>query len=95
MTLKQNIKDARERAGLSKKELADAIGKSPNYVYQIEGGQKRPPIKLVAQIADVLGERVSSLLEDDEIVLRIRNEVLQEIGEAQVKQAKDVFESTS
>lgn len=93
MSIHQNIKKARENAGLSKQELAAAIEKSPNYVYQIEGGQKRPPIRLVAKIAEVLGERVTTLLEDDEIVARIRAEVLQDLSEAQIEDAKEFLSS--
>lgn len=84
MSLSENIKQARERAGLSKSDLAKALNISVNYVYQIEGGQKRPPIKLVADISDVVGEKISVLLRDDEIVQRLRAELLEEVSSSDI-----------
>ena len=88
MSLKENINLAREKAGLTKQELAEAIGKSPNYIYQIEGGSRPPPIQLVAKIADALGTSVSTLMAEDEIVMRIRAEVLEELGASQIEEAR-------
>lgn len=85
MSLSENIKAARERAGLSKSDLAKALNISINYVYQIEGGQKRPPIKLVADISDVVDEKISVLLRDDEIVQRLRAELLEEVSANHLK----------
>lgn len=85
MSLSENIKQARERAGLSKSDLAKALNISVNYVYQIEGGQKRPPIKLVADISDVVDEKISVLMRDDEIVQRLRAELLEEVSASDIE----------
>ena len=79
MRLNEQVKYGRERAGLSREDFAKALNISVNYVYQIEGGQKHPPIRLVAKIADVLKERISVLLQDDEIVQRLRAEIIEEV----------------
>ena len=48
----------RERAGLSKADLARAIGKEPSSVRRLFTADVNPELKTVAAIADALGARV-------------------------------------
>lgn len=49
------VRDARERAGLSQKGLAEAVGISPGYPPQIEQGRVRPRPPVLERIAEVTG----------------------------------------
>lgn len=48
----------RERAGMSKADLARAIGKEPSAVRRLFTAAVNPELKTVAAIADALGARV-------------------------------------
>lgn len=56
------IKEARERAGLSQKELAEKIGVAPNTFHGYESGKHDPKSNLLADIARVCGVSVDFLL---------------------------------
>jgi transcriptional regulator with XRE-family HTH domain len=52
----QRIKDARERAGLSRPVLAGLIGMSTEWLKRVENGRiQTPRLEMLAQIADALG----------------------------------------
>lgn len=51
----------RERAGMSKADLARAIGKEPSAVRRLFTAAVNPELKTVAAIADALGARVEIL----------------------------------
>ena len=56
------IKEARERTGLSQKELAEKIGVAPNTFHGYESGKHDPKSNLLADIARVCGVSVDFLL---------------------------------
>ena len=49
-----NIKEKRERLGISQKELADKIGISQSFLCHIEQGRSKPSIDTAIKIAQVL-----------------------------------------
>lgn len=49
------IADLREKAGISGNELAKRAGISQPYLWQIEQGEKDPPLSTISAIADALG----------------------------------------
>lgn len=54
----RQLDDLRERAGMSKAELARAIGKAPSSVRRFFTADVNPELKTVAAIADVFGAEV-------------------------------------
>lgn len=60
------IKEARERAGLSQKQLADILGVAPNTFHGYESGKHDPKSKLLAEIAIACSVTVDFLLGIDE-----------------------------
>lgn len=54
MTIGQWIKEEREKAGLSIRQLADKVGVSNSYLSKIERDLKNPSIDLLAKIGKVL-----------------------------------------
>jgi ribosome-binding protein aMBF1 (putative translation factor) len=54
----RQLDDLREQAGMSKAELARAIGKEPSSVRRFFTADVNPELKTVAALADVLGARV-------------------------------------
>src|SRR5262245_24835853 len=54
----QQLDDLREEAGMSKAELARAIGKEPSSIRRLFTASVNPELKTVAAVADVLGARV-------------------------------------
>lgn len=60
---------ARELRGLTKKDLANKIGKSPSAITQYEAGQTQPEIEAFNQIAMALGFPVSFFSKNDILAL--------------------------
>ncbi len=54
----KQLDELREEAGMSKAELARAIGKEPSSVRRFFTADVNPELKTVAALADVLGARV-------------------------------------
>ncbi len=54
----QQLDELREQAGMSKAELARAIGKEPSSIRRFFTADVNPELKTVAAIADVLGAEV-------------------------------------
>ncbi len=54
----RQLDELREGAGISKAELARAIGKDPSSIRRFFTAEVNPELKTVAAIADVLGARV-------------------------------------
>ncbi len=59
------IKQARVKADLTQKELAEKIGASPSWVYLVEDGQQNAQIHSLRKVAEALGVSIHSLLPDD------------------------------
>ena len=49
-----NIKEKRERLGISQKELAEKVGISQSFLCDIEQGRSKPSIDTAIKIAQVL-----------------------------------------
>ena len=49
------LKARREALGFTQRELAAKFGVEPSHVAFIESGRRKPSLKLIARIADVLG----------------------------------------
>lgn len=54
----RQLDELREEAGMSKAELARAIGKEPSSIRRLFTADVNPELKTVAAIADVLGAKV-------------------------------------
>lgn len=56
------VRRAREAAGLTQPELAKALGLTRSSVSNLEAGRQRPPLHLLAAIAQQTGQAWSDLL---------------------------------
>ncbi|HEX3609412.1 MAG TPA: helix-turn-helix transcriptional regulator [Solirubrobacterales bacterium] len=54
----RQLDELRERAGMSKAELARAIGKAPSSVRRLFTAEVNPELKTVAAVASVLGAEI-------------------------------------
>jgi ribosome-binding protein aMBF1 (putative translation factor) len=61
-TIVRRLDELREAAGMSKAELARAIGKEPSSIRRFFTADVNPELKTVAAVADVLGARVEVIL---------------------------------
>lgn len=50
-----NLKEAREKAGMSMQELGNAVGVSPAAICRYEQGKRNPKIQIAKRLAKVLG----------------------------------------
>lgn len=57
-TVVRQLDDLREEAGMSKAELARAIGKEPSSIRRFFTADVNPELRTVAAVADVLGAKV-------------------------------------
>lgn len=64
MSVGENIRLARERAGLKQADLAERAGVTQAMMCQIERGTKNPSLQIGAEIARILGCSLDSLLVD-------------------------------
>lgn len=55
------LRDERQKAGMSLRELARRLGVSPSFVSQIENGKSSPSVATLYSIAQVLGTSIDSL----------------------------------
>ena len=49
----ENCYNARQKSGLSAEEVAEEIGKSPGYIYQLERAVFNPPLAVLVQLRDL------------------------------------------
>jgi transcriptional regulator with XRE-family HTH domain len=59
------LKKIRTNSGMSARDLADKVGVSPSFVYQLERGEAAPSYSTLKRIASVLGTAVSVLTDDE------------------------------
>jgi transcriptional regulator with XRE-family HTH domain len=59
------IKRYREARGLTQRQLADQIGRSPSFLSHVENGDYLPSTKTLLALSRVLGVPISDLLGDD------------------------------
>ncbi len=62
-SLNQRLRSLRKQSGLTVREFAVRIGKSPGYVSRIEGKSEIPSAELLCQIANVYEIPAEELLE--------------------------------
>ena len=62
MSVGENIRNARQKAGLTQAYLAELAGVTQAMLCQIERGTKNPSIQLGAEIAKILNCSLDSLL---------------------------------
>ena len=99
MTVGQRIREARKKAGLTQKELADKLGISYVGVSHWENGQRNPKLSTLARIADALSIPVIDLLTtekhfgypvkseitgEEEIIDMTRSELLDSVKDREV-----------
>ena len=65
MTTGERIKEARKRAGMTQKELADKLGVQFQNISSLERDERNPKIETVVRIAMILGVDPRDLLEVD------------------------------
>ncbi len=55
------IKDARLRAGIKAKDLAEALGVSSSYLSQVENGVRPASESLLSKVAEITGDTLKNL----------------------------------
>lgn len=60
--LGKTVKSRREGLGLTQRSLAQKLGVEPSHVAFIESGRRKPSLKLIARLADLLGLDRQNLL---------------------------------
>lgn len=65
VVLGANVREARQRAGLTQVELAQRAGLAQPAISLIELGQANPTVQTLQQIADALGCPLADLLKAD------------------------------
>lgn len=68
------LRDARERAGLTQEELSNTTGISVAMIQSMEVGRRLGSIKTVVKLAQVLGVTVDDLLNANHITKSTRKE---------------------
>lgn len=63
--LRFKIKQHRKRLGYTLEELADKVGSSKSYIWELENKTLNPGAYVLLQLADTLGVSVDYLLRDD------------------------------
>ena len=63
MAFSENVRQAREREGLSQEEFAEHIGVTQQMVSKYESGTKVPAVSTLVDIADVLNCSIDGLLD--------------------------------
>ena len=58
----ENLKFAREKKGLSQKEVAESIGVAKSTYSLYESGNREPNVKTIKKIADILNTSADELL---------------------------------
>jgi transcriptional regulator with XRE-family HTH domain len=53
-TLGSVVKEARDGARMSQRELAEAVGIKASHIAYIEGGQRKPSISLINRLGEAL-----------------------------------------
>lgn len=67
MSIGENIRLNRDKAGMTQDELAEKVGISRNYVSDLENDRYIPSVKTLSKIAKVLNMNLDFLLKMSEI----------------------------
>ena len=62
MTIGGNIKNAREKAGLSQKELAKKMGVTPQTLSMYEKNRRNPKLSTIRKFAEAIGVTLSEII---------------------------------
>ncbi|MCR4402910.1 MAG: XRE family transcriptional regulator [Firmicutes bacterium] len=65
MDFGERLRRMRENAGLSARALAEKVGVSPSFIYQLERNEATPSFSTLKRIGAVLGTGVSVLTDDE------------------------------
>lgn len=65
-TFGQAVRAHREAMGMSVAKLAEEIGVTARYIYQIEAGMRAPRSKVILRLIGVLGIDIGKLIEENE-----------------------------
>ena len=65
--LPRNMRKARIKSGMTQEEVAIAVGVSPSYISQIEGGKRIPSLEVMLELSQTLETGVSRLLGFEEV----------------------------
>jgi len=65
MTFPNRLKRMRANSGMSVRSLAERIGVSPSFIYQLEKGESAPSFSTLRKLADVFHSSISVLVEDE------------------------------
>lgn len=84
------LKEARERAGYTQKQLSLLIGKSDGVVGNWEAGSREPDLATIRKLADVLKIKVSDLV-DDPIPPGKKKEGPSTTGETFIQKFREMF----
>ena len=80
------IKAAREKAGMTQEDLAEALEMSPTHISVIERGVKSPKLETFVRIANILNVSSDMLLQD--VVDCASDGIVSELSEAIAKLPK-------
>lgn len=90
------IRIARERSGLSKRELARRAGTSPAAIVKYESGQMSPTVDTLNRIVAVAGWRIEMELRPEHPDLQVRGEMMADllsvVDAVEIRQASAVLE---
>ncbi|MEN3012861.1 MAG: XRE family transcriptional regulator [Dictyoglomus thermophilum] len=95
--ISERLRIARERKGLSKKELAQKIGVAPSSITRYENEGRIPKASILLKISEVLGVSVDYLLgkeESEEIKIALHTEIgdISDLPEEAIKSIQDFIE---
>ncbi len=58
----KNVREAREKAGLSQEDLAYSAGIDRSYLWGVESGKRNLSVRMMARLADALGTTAAELV---------------------------------
>ncbi len=92
--LGDRVRDARARAGMTRKALARDSGVSERYLAQLEGGNGNISIALLRQIAQAINLPVAELVRESAeppVELALLHSYLERLGGAQLTEAQEIL----
>ena len=96
MDAARTIRIARERSGLSKRELARRAGTSPAAIVKYESGQMSPTVDTLNRILAVAGWRIEADLRPESTDLKVRGEMMADllsvVDAVAIRKPRDVME---
>ena len=78
----ETVRSRRESLGLSQRSLAEKLGVEASHIAFIESGRRKPSLKLIARLADVLG------IDRQRLLILVRPEAKELISEPKVEKRR-------